>query len=418
MRTAVSFSVLFYLRTGRLKDGKAPLMARITVNKARKNISLKYQVEVNKWNGSKQIVTGASPETKSLNKYIAEVRTELHNVYRQLQIDKKPISAEVIKSLFLNQEEDSRTVNQIIQYHNDTMKDHLSWGTAKNYYTTQKYITEFLKKKLKINDISLQQLNYKFLSDFEMFLRTHVPGENQKPCGNNTVMKHIERFRKIISMAVRNEWLKVDPFVKFKPKFIRKERGFLTDEELRLIETKEISIARVEVVRDLFVFSCYTGLAYRDSYNLTADQIQLGINGKKWIILNRQKTGIQASVPLLPKAIEIIEKYKDHPRCKESGKLLPMISNQPFNYILKEIAVSCGITKNLSHHLARHTFATTVCLMNGISMEGLMKMLGHNKISTTQVYGKVLPQRISNEMELLEKKLSAQKVGSIHKTGT
>jgi len=408
MRTATTFSVLFYLRSEREKDGFAPLMARITVNKLRKNLALKYNIPVRKWNTSKQIVSGTDPETKALNKYIMEVRTELHNVYRQLQIDKKPISAEVIKSLFLNQEEDTKTVNQIIQYHNDTMKDHLSWGTAKNYYTTQRYVAEFLKKKLKVSDISLQQLNYKFLSDFEMFLRTHVPGENQKPCGNNTVMKHIERFRKIISMAVRNEWLKVDPFVKFKPKFIRKERGFLTGEELRLIETKEINIARIEVVRDLFVFSCYTGLAYRDSYNLTADQIQLGINGKKWIIINRQKTGIQASIPLLPKALEIIEKYKDHPRCKESGRLLPMISNQPFNYILKEIAVSCGITKNLSHHLARHTFATTVCLVNGISMEGLMKMLGHNKISTTQVYGKVLPQRISNEMELLERKLTSK----------
>ena len=324
MRTAVTFSVLFYPRMTRLKNGKAPLMARITVNKVRKNISLKYHVPVDKWNSTKQTVSGADIETKAINKYIAEVRTELHNSYRQLQIDKKVISADTVKALFLNQEEDdNKTVLQVIQYHNDTMKEQLAWGTAKNYYTTQKYVKEFIEIKLKAKDIFLRQLNYKFLADFEMFLRTHVPGENQKPCGNNTVMKHIERFRKIVSMAVRNEWLKADPFVKFKPKFIKKERGFLTMEELQLIENKEINIARVEIVRDLFIFSCYTGLAYKDAFNLTPDQMQLGINGKKCLIINREKTSVQAYIPLLPKALEIIDKYKDHPRCKESGKLLP-----------------------------------------------------------------------------------------------
>lgn len=407
MRTSNSFGLIFYLRMVRLDNGTAPLMVRITVDGIRKDISLKYRVPVERWNKSKEIVTGNDAETKSLNSYIAEVRTELHNAYRIMQIDKKLITAEAIKSKFLGIDENQKSLLNIIQYHNDNMKDTLAWGTAKNYYTTQKYVVEFLKEKMHTTDIFLAQLNYKFLTDFEMFLRNHVPGENQKPCSNNTVMKHIERFRKIVSMAVRNDWLKQDPFMKFKPTFIKKDRGFLAEEELAIIESKEITIERIGVVRDLFVFSCYTGLAYTDAAQLNLSNIHPGIDGKKWIIIKRQKTGVQANIPLLPKALEILDKYKGHPRCIEKGTLLPMIANQPFNAFLKEVAVICGVNKNLTHHLARHTFATTVCLLNGISMEATSGMLGHANIRTTQIYGKILPQRISREMEALEKKLTA-----------
>ncbi|HEY1039509.1 MAG TPA: site-specific integrase, partial [Bacteroidia bacterium] len=366
MRTLNSFGILFCVKMQFQKEGLAPLVVRVTVGGIRTEISLKHRIPVSKWNSSKEIVTGIDHQTKSLNNYIAEVRTELHNCYRQMQIEKKQITAKAIKQLFLGEDPDQKTLLQVIDYHNKTMHDTLAWGTAKNYFTTQKYISEFLKDKLKTTDVFLSQLNFKFLMDFEMFLRNHVPGENQKPCSNNTVMKHIERFRKIISMAVRNEWLKQDPFVNFKPKFIKKERGYLTEEELKIIESKEIDIARIEVVRDLFVFSCYTGLAYTDAYNLNPSNILPGIDGKKWIIIHRQKTGMQANIPLLPKAIEILEKYKDHPRCIEKGTLLPMIANQPFNSFLKEVGIICRVNKNLTHHLARHTFATTVCLLNGI----------------------------------------------------
>lgn len=405
MRTTNSFGILFCVRTQFQSEGFAPLVVRITVDGIRKEISLKKRVPVAKWNGSKETVSGTDHETKSLNNYIAEVRTELHNCYRQMQIDKKNITALAIKQAFLGEDPDQKSLLDVIEYHNKTMQDSLAWGTAKNYFTTQKYITEFLKDKLKTSDVLLGQLNFKFLMDFEMFLRNHVPGENQKPCSNNTVMKHIERFRKIISMAVRNEWLTQDPFVKFKPKFIKKERGYLTEEELSIIENKQIPIARVEVIRDLFVFSCYTGLAYTDARNLNESNITIGIDGEKWIVIQRQKTGVHANIPLLPKALSILEKYKNHPRAKSNHTLLPMISNQPFNFSLKEIAIICGINKNLTHHLARHTFATTVCLLNGISMEATSGMLGHASMRTTQIYGKILPKRISNEMQILKNKM-------------
>ncbi|MCW3072880.1 MAG: site-specific integrase [Bacteroidetes bacterium] len=418
MRTNNSFGLIFYPRTARLANGNAPLVVRVTVNSVRKDISLKYRVPVDKWNTAKEIVTGNDPETKSLNNYISEVRTELNNCYRLLQIDKKLITADTIKAKFLGTDEEQMTLLKVIEYHNGTMKETLAWGTAKNYYTTEKYVIAFLKEVLKTSNVFLNQLNYKFLKDFEMFLRTHVPGENQKPCGNNTVMKHIERFRKITSMAVRNDWLKQDPFLKFKSHFIKKDRGFLNEQELSIIENRQIDIARIEVVRDMFIFSCYTGLTYMDAYNLKPENIHIGIDGKKWITIQRQKTGVQANIPLLPKALEILQKYEDHPRSKSKGTLLPLISNQPFNFFLKEIAVICGIKKNLTHHLARHTFATTVCLLNGISMEATSGMMGHANMRTTQIYGKILPQRISNEMDTLASKLEAKSKVINLKTGS
>ncbi|MCC6448891.1 MAG: site-specific integrase [Chitinophagaceae bacterium] len=418
MRSNNSFGLIFYPRMARLSGDTAPLMARITVDGIRKDISLKHRIPVNRWNNTKEMVSGGDLEAKSLNKYIEEVRTELNNCYRLLQIDKKMITAEAVKSKFLGTDETQKSLLEVIKYHNDTMLETLAWGTAKNYYTTEKYVIAFLKVKLKTSDVFLSQLNYKFLTDFEMFLRTHVPEVNQKPCGNNTVMKHIERFRKITSMAMSNDWIKQDPFLKFKPHFIKKDRGFLNEQELAIIENKQIDIARIEVVRDLFIFSCYTGLTYMDAYNLKTENIHLGINGKKWIIIQRQKTGVQANIPLLPKALEILEKYKDHPRSKSKGTLLPLISNQPFNFFLKEIAVICGINKNLTHHLARHTFATTVCLLNGISMEATSGMMGHTNMRTTQIYGKILPQRISSEMEALEAKLQSKVQTPETKTGS
>ncbi|MBL7935892.1 MAG: site-specific integrase [Bacteroidia bacterium] len=409
MRTANSFGLIFYPKTQKQKDGFAPLVVRITANSIRKEISLKHRIPVARWNKNKEIVSGPDLETKALNNYIAEVRTELHNCYRKMQIDKLPISAEAIKKMFLGVDDDAekeKTLLEIVAYHNENMNNHLMPGTAKNYYTTQKYVAEFLKDKLKVDDIKLSQLNFKFLMDYDMFLRNHVPGENQKPCSNNTVMKHIERLRKIISMAVRFEWLESDPFMKFQPKFVKKDRGYLTEAELYIIENKNIHNASLRTVRDLFIFACYTGLAFSDAYELTSNNITKGIDGEDWIIIERKKTNVQAQIPILPKAHEIIELYKNHPKAVANGTLLPMLTNQRFNSYLKEIADICDINKNLTHHLARHTFATTVCLLNGISMEATSGMLGHASMRTKQIYGKVLPKRISNEMAMLKAKIN------------
>lgn len=405
MRPVTSFGIKFQLRLARQKDGSAPLEVRIMVNSERKEISINHRVKIENWLPKEEKIKGNDIDTRNLNSYINEIRSRLYEAKRILILESQPVTPTSIWNKFQGKEEDEYTLKTVIQYHNDNMTHQLAWGTAKNYYTTQKYVHEFLKEKLKLTDIGLSKLNYKFIVDFEMFLRGHVPGENQKPCGNNTVMKHIERFRKIITMAIKNDWLKQDPFIKFKPTFIKKDRGFLTEEELALIERKPIMNMSLRTVRDLFVFSCYTGLAYSDALQLKKEDMFKGIDGEWWIVVQRQKTKIQAQIPLLPKALDIINTYKTHPKVLANQTLLPMLSNQRFNSYMKEIADICNINKNLTHHLARHTFATTVCLTNGVSMEATSSMLGHASTRTTQIYGKILPKRVSNEMLLLKNKM-------------
>ena len=288
------------------------------------------------------------------------------------------------------------------------MKEALSWGTMKNYYTTQKYLEKFLKEKKHKTDIFLNEINYKFVTDFEYYLKTYKPLDHQKRLGNNGTMKHMERFRKMINVALKNEWMEKDPFKAYKLKFTRFERGYLTAEELEIIESKEFTIERLQEVKDLFIFSCYSGLAYIDTVSLTLANIMKGIDNTLWLITQRSKTGTSVKVPLLPKATEIIDKYRNDIKCKAEGSLLPRMSNQRLNGYLKEIADMCGIKKNLTFHLARHTFATTVTLSNGVPIESVSKMLGHTKISTTQLYAKVVERKLSDDMLLLREKLAAK----------
>ncbi|MBC7390764.1 MAG: site-specific integrase [Opitutaceae bacterium] len=293
----------------------------------------------------------------------------------------------------------------LIKYHNDIMKTQLEWGTLKNYGTTQKYITMFLDKHLRTSDVFLSQLNYKFLVDFEMFLKAHQPTDHQKPCGQNTAMKHIERFRKMINMAIKYEWLEKDPFQKFKASFKKTSRESLTMVELTRIEEKVFTIPKLQQVKDLFIFSCYTGLAYADVMKLKPSDVILGMDGKAWITTSRKKTDMPVRIPLLGKANEIIKTYKNHPAVLAAESLLPNISNQKLNSYLKEIADLCGVQKNLTFHLARHTFATTITLTNGVPIETVSKLLGHSGIRTTQIYAKVIEKKVSDDMEVLRQKI-------------
>ncbi|WP_273277544.1 site-specific integrase, partial [Maribacter polysiphoniae] len=229
----------------------------------------------------------------------------------------------------------------------------------------------------------------------------YIPEDHQKPMGNNTVIKHIQRFRKLINLSHKLGWIERDPFINFRSKLIKKERGFLSLGELLEIENKQLTIARLRQVRDLFVFSCYTSLSYIDVIHLTEDNIRTGIDGELWIYYRREKTTKPIRIPLLPKALAIIERYKGNEKAVSQGRLFPKISNQKLNSYLKEIADVCGIKKNITFHIARHTFATTVTLSNGMPIETVSKLLGHSKISTTQIYAKVIERKVSDDMQRL-----------------
>lgn len=405
----VTLGIHFVLRSNKIISGLAPIYARITVNSKRCEVSVKRKIPIDQWNSGKGMAKPISVENKHLNSYLEQVRKMMVESYQELIIKKQVVTPEAIKNKFYGVDISDITLVKLIDYHNTYCKDTLRWGTLKNYFTTQKYITSFLKEKLKTSDIYLHSLNYKFLVDFEYYLRTHVPTDHQKPMGNNTVMKHIERLRKMINLSIRYEWLEKDPFAAFKQKFHRVERGYLTEEELKTIEERYFSIPRVQYVKDLFIFSCYTGLSYIDVMRLTPDDIQIGIDKQIWLFTKREKTGNPVRVPLLPVAIEIINKYKNDIKALVHHQVFPPISNQKLNSYLKEIADICGIKKNLTFHLARHTFATTVTLTNGVPIESVSKMLGHTKISTTQIYAKVIEKKLGEDMDKLKERLKKKR---------
>ena len=230
--------------------------------------------------------------------------------------------------------------------------------------------------------------------------------DKSNPLSNNGVMKHMERLRKMVTLAHKMEWISKDPFAQYKLKFKRSEMSFLTAEELEKFENIKLSKKILCRARDLFVFCCYTGLSFIDLDKLRTSNISVGIDGEYWINTKRQKTEIPVNMPLLPKASELIQKYKEEPRVFYRDRLLPFMSNQRLNKYIKEIAEFCGIKKELSFHAARHTFATTITLTNGVPVETVSKMLGHTKISTTQVYVHIIKQRISDDMKMLKQKLT------------
>lgn len=223
--------------------------------------------------------------------------------------------------------------------------------------------------------------------------------------GHNTAMKHLQRLRKMLTMAYHHEWIDKDPFIRFKSSYVKNRREFLAQYELEQLEDFSSSLERLDIVKDMFLFACYTGLSYIDVAKLNIDNIETDLDGQQWIKTKRQKTSIELRIPLLNKARRILLKYQDHPRVSGRNRLLPTISNQKTNSYLKEISDFCGIKKNLTFHVARHTFATTVTLTNGVPIETVSKLLGHTKLATTQIYARVIDQKVKQDMERLELKI-------------
>jgi integrase len=403
-----TFKTKFVLRTSKTRNGIAPIYCRITVDGQRSEFSVKRSAAEKDWTNGK--MKGTSEEARTLNTYLKQIETAFFQKYLEVVAKKEAVTADGLKDLYFGVKPANHSLMEIVEYHNVHLQGTIEYGTLKNYFTTKKYIVEFLEKKYRTPDIALETLSYKFLTEFELYLRSYVPEDHHKSMGNNTIMKHIERLRKIVNVAVKNEWVDRDPFVKFKKKFIKTQRQFLSEEDMEKIEGKVFEIERLNFVRNLFVFSCYTGLSYSDVMNLKPANISIGIDGGKWIITERQKTHEPVRVPLLPRALELIDQYKGETRARAAGRVFPPISNQKLNGYLKEIADLSGIEKRLTFHLARHTFATTVTLTNGVPIETVSKMLGHTSIRTTQIYAKVIERKVGQDMSSLRDTLQRKNV--------
>ncbi len=382
--------------------GEVPIYVRITVDGKRQELFTKQWVEVKLWDSRKGRVKGNRESARIINQHIDHIRSRLNVIYNQLQQENRLITATAIKDHFTGNMSNQHSLLEAFQYHNEQMKAQIGRGYAKATYTkfltTFKLTQEFIKHQFHREDLYLSELRYQFITDFEFYLKT------VRKCAHNTTMKYLTNFRKIINLAVTNEWIDRDPFAKFKGSKQEVKRDFLTEEELERIAQKSFTVARLNLVKDTFLFCCYTGLAYVDVARLSLDNISTGIDGEQWLFIDRQKTGSSSQVPLLPPALAIIERYREHPEAVDKGLLLPVLSNQKLNAYLKEIADLCNISKHLTFHVARHTFATTVTLTNGIPIESVSSMLGHKSIKTTQIYAKVVQKKVSEDMKILRTK--------------
>ena len=405
MRTRLTFSLNFWINGCRAENEEAIIYARITVNGKRANISLKRKVPVESWDSSKGLVRGSKPFAKSLNKYLDQIRSLIYQSYEDLLNEGNLITASAIKNKFLGEDKRNNTLSELFEYHNSISVTSLSPHTIRHYKVTQRYLLKFLVDKYKTDDIYLTKLDYAFIKNFEFFLKSYEPKDHQKKMGHNTAMKHLQRLRKMLTMAYHHEWIDKDPFIRFKSSYVKNRREFLAQYELEQLEDFSSSLERLDIVKDMFLFACYTGLSYIDVAKLNIDNIETDLDGQQWIKTKRQKTSIELRIPLLNKARRILLKYQDHPRVSGRNRLLPTISNQKTNSYLKEISDFCGIKKNLTFHVARHTFATTVTLTNGVPIETVSKLLGHTKLATTQIYARVIDQKVKQDMERLELKI-------------
>ncbi len=410
-----SFALLFQLKLSKkLANGHAPIYLRITIDKERVEVATKRQVDPEKWNGTAQKVTGSSDDVKSLNSHLKTLEWHAYDVYRDMLEKNILITAQSFKNQLTGAGERlaCRMLVPIFQDHNRQLEalvgSEYAPATLTRYETTLKHTIAFLKWKYAVTDMNIEQLNHEFVTAFEFYLRS------VRNCNNNSAVKYVKNLRKIINICVANNWLTRDPFINYKSKVKEVIRDFLSAEEIQTITEKKMVSGRLGQVRDIFLFSCYTGLAYADVKKLKKSEINYGIDNQKWIFTSCQKTDTPSRIPLLPAALAILAKYEDHRECKLENKLLPVLSNQKTNAYLKEIADICGIEKELTFHIARHTFATTVTLSNGVSIESVSKMLGHRSLHTTQHYAKILDSKVGQDMNNLSKKMDADNVKSIN----
>lgn len=387
--------------------GLAPVYARITINEVRTEFSIKRFIEPIKWVNKAGYAKGNSEEIKTLNAHIASVRTQLHQHYNKLHEAGKTITAEAVKNSYFGITEKSKTIMEVFQYHNVQMKSLIgkeySFGTHERYATALHHTKEFIEYKYNVSDFAIRQINHEFITEYEYFLKA------VRKCSHNTAIKYLTNFKKIMRICLGNGWIDKDPFINYRFHLKEVEREILHAHEIQAIADKEFATSRLDQVRDVFLFCCFTGLAYSDVKKLSKEHLILGIDGERWIKINRTKTDTRSSIPVLPMAQSILDKYANNPKCNNEKTLLPVSSNQKMNDYLKEIAAVCSIEKNITFHIARHSFATTITLQNDVPMESVSKMLGHKSMRTTQHYAKVLDKKVSSDMQLLKEKLSMAK---------
>jgi site-specific recombinase XerD len=396
-----TFRLLYILKKSKLlKNGEAPICLRITVQGQSAEVMVKRSISVHLWNQSRECSNGKHQKDRELNHYLEIVKAKIYKIHRELEIDGKTVTANVIRDRYNGKDESNKTLVEIFREHNKKCRALIgidfTQSTVDKFDTSLSHLQEYIKNSCGTDDILLNDINAQFIRNFDFYLKT------VRKCQQNSSLKHLKNLKKIIRIAISNDWIKKDPFFGIQFKHEEKNIEFLTQEELERLINKDFSIQRLAQVRDIFVFCTFTGLAFTDVQQLAPQHLIKDNNGAMWIRKNRQKTGNMCNIPVLSVAQRLIEKYQNHPDCIHKEVLLPVMSNQKMNAYLREIADLCGINKKLTTHVARHTCATVVMLANQVSMENVAKILGHSNTKMTQYYAKVLDSSIMRDMKNVE----------------
>ncbi|KPH13305.1 site-specific integrase [Chryseobacterium sp. ERMR1:04] len=400
-----SYGLNFFLKSPKKKSTTSRyIYLRVTVDGIPKETSTKRNWDARRWDQDAGRAIGTKEDARTLNFFLEALITKISQFKTDLINAGKTITTDEILDFVKGKTVSKSKVLEEFQAHNDEMhelveKKEFAKGTHTRYVTARSHVQEFILYKYKKDDLEFRELNYEFVTDYEFYLKT------VRNCSHNTTLKYISNFKKIVLRAVAKEIIPKDPFALFKGKKIKIKKYPLTRVELDLIENKHFTSERLATIRDIFIFQCYTGLAYIDVFQLKNEDIKQGVDGKLWIMSRRQKTKSNTDIPLLPKAIEIMEKYKNHPVCIERGSVLPVRSNQKMNAYLSEVAELSKVYSTLNTHKARRTFASTITLNNGVSLHVVKEMLGHHSIKQTEEYAITEQESINKEMTQLRERL-------------
>lgn len=401
-----TFTVLFIIQKGKPKaDGRVPIMARITINGKMSHFSTKFDILPERWLPKECKTLGQTPDEKIINKSLDDLMVLVKGRYNEMVRIGETLTADKLKNSVMGLDTNAtRLLEYFDTYNNDyaqTVGKTSTQKTYSRYLLTRNRLAEFMREKYRVNDILLKDLTLRFIKEFDIWLKTKCALEN------NSATKFVQRFRTVYNQARAEGLVSTDPFINHKLHFEAVDRGYLTQGEINSMLERKFDSQRLELVRDMFAFSCYTGLSYIDVSGLTTDHIQHDNAGNLWVMTKRQKTKVPINIRLLEIPRRIIEKYAG---TGKGDKLFPMPSNQKINDYLKEVAALCGINKRVTFHLSRHSFATTVTLGNGVPIETVSKMLGHTNIRTTQIYARITNQKLSQDMDALARKIDGMAV--------
>jgi site-specific recombinase XerD len=402
--------VLFLLKAPKNKlNTLLHIYIRLNINGKREEWSTGKRCLREEWNNQTKRIRGNKEEARITNAWLDVLYTRAYSCRLELYTSGKPFQAVHIRKLMQGEEIDPpKMLSEAWSYHTNQIagllgKDYTP-GTLAKYKTVYRVIKKYVAMKNKADDIRLDEIDYRFVRDFEYYLKTDYGVKI------NTAIQMVKKLRTVIKIAYEIGWVKRDPFIAYRVRHEEVHREYLTSNELNELAKRRFRKRRLNVVRDLFLFSCYTGLSYADTVKLKRADILKGEDGGLWIQTYRTKNNNRVRVPLLSPALRLVEHYKDYPRILDEDFILPKISNQKANAYLKDITSMMGWTKRLTFHCARHTFATTVTLTNGVPIETVGQMLGHKSINTTQLYARITDTKVSRDMKPLKKKYVGQEL--------